>query len=692
MSANGDRFAALLRSARAAWQSGQAALAEACCREALALDSADASAWALLGGILRRSDVAAAEAALGRAIACRPDHPDAGFHLGNLYREQGRFRDAVAAYERVLPTSPQHPSLLNNFGLALQGDGQHERAIAAYRAALAAQPGHRQALGNLAHLLCQLHDHATARELCEEYLRRFPDADATVWVDYAICQHHAGDYEGAEGSFGRALAIAPDDALILTNLGSMLVDRCDFEHAEAMLAQAAARDPSLLYASSLLAHCRAHLCRWDGLADRHASIVAQLVAGNDQPVDAFIALSIPMSPAMQLRVARRWARNFASPTGPLSPPAATRGAARLRVAYVSSDFRTHAMASLLAEVWERHDRARLETYAYSIGPREASPLRTRIEAAFDRFVDCSDETARQVAERIRAAGVDLLIDLNGYTTHAMSELFALRPAPVQLSWLGYLGTLGAPWYDYVITDRFVTPPAAQEYFSERFAYLPDCYCPSDTKRPVAAAAPARAACVLPEQGLVFCCFNNSYKILPAVFDVWMRLLGAAPGSVLWLAQGSATAVANLRREAAARGVDPMRLVFAPRVGLPEHLARHAHADLFLDTAPYNAGTTANDALFMGVPVLTCSGETMASRVAGSQLKAIGLPELVTTCLADYEALALTLAKEPSLLQSYRARLAANRTTHPLFDMARFTRALDDLLLAAWENRRLSATS
>jgi predicted O-linked N-acetylglucosamine transferase (SPINDLY family) len=693
MSVDADRSAALLRAARAAWENGQAALAEACCRDALALDDCDASAWALLGGILRRSDVAAAEAALKRALECSPDHPDARFHLGNLYRGQGRFQEAVAEYERALATTPQHPSLLNNFGLALQGDGQHERAIAAYRAALAAQPGHRQALGNLAHLLCRLLDHAAARELCEEYLRRFPDADATVWVDYAICQHHAGDYGGAERSFRRALAIAPDDALILTNLGSVLIDRDDVEHAEALLARAAARDPSLLYPSSLLAHCRAHLCQWDGLTDLHASILAQLDAGSDQPVNAFAALSIPMSPAMQLRVARRWARNLVPPMGALAPPVAgARGAVRLRIGYVSSDFRTHAIASLLAEVWERHDRARLETHAYSIGPHEASPLRVRIEAAFEQFVDCSGETAGQVARRIRADGVDLLIDLNGYTTHAKSELFALRPAPLQLSWLGYLGTLGAPWYDYVITDRFVTPPAAQAFFSERFAYLPECYCPSDTRRPVAAAAPARAACALPEQGLVFCCFNSSYKILPAVFEVWMRLLGAVSGSVLWLAPCSATTAANLRREAAARGVNPARLVFAPRVGLPEHLARHAHADLFLDTAPYNAGTTANDALFMGVPVLTCAGETMASRVAGSQLNAIGLPELVTTRLADYEALALALARDASLLQGYRARLAANRATHPLFDMARFTHALDDLLLAAWENRRSPATS
>jgi predicted O-linked N-acetylglucosamine transferase (SPINDLY family) len=238
----------------------------------------------------------------------------------------------------------------------------------------------------------------------------------------------------------------------------------------------------------------------------------------------------------------------------------------------------------------------------------------------------------------------------------------------------------------VLTDRFACPPQLQPFFSERFLYLPDCYCPSDSRRPVAAVAPTRAACALPEHGVVFCCFNNAYKILPAVFAVWMRLLAAVPGSVLWLAPASAAARNNLGREAAARGIDRERLVFAPRVSLPEHLARHVHADLFLDTTPYNAGTTANDALFMGLPVLTCAGATMASRVAGSQLSAIGLPELITASLADYEALALELAREPQRLNALRARLGANRATQPLFDMARFTRALDDLLISAWENR------
>jgi predicted O-linked N-acetylglucosamine transferase (SPINDLY family) len=678
---------AALRDANAAIERGDTALAESLCRDVLVLQPDDAAAWTFLGIALRQRNPIAAHAAFTRALDLDPRHPDARFHLGNLYRGERRFAEAIAAYEAVLARAPAHPGLLNNLGLALEGVGDPERALAAYRAALAAQPGHRQSLGNLAHLLCRLRRYAEAATLCEEYLRQFRDADATVWIDLGICQHHARHYDAAQASFERARILAPNDAVILANLGSVLVDRGDYERAEQVLAQATALNTSLLYASSLLVYCQGQLCAWTGLAARHESIQRELEASSDQPVNAFAALSIPLSPAMQLHVARRWARDFAPPSPPAFSAPTVRRTTGLRVGYVSSDFRTHATAFLLAEVWERHDRTRLTTHAYSIGPRETSALRKRIESAFDRFVDCADDTIEQTARHIIDDGVDVLVDLNGYTTHAKSEIFALRPAPVQISWLGYLGTLGADWYDYVLTDRFVCPLEQQPFFTERFLYLPDCYCPSDTRRPVAVVQPDPMACGLPEQGFVFCCFNSTYKILPAVFDVWMRLLGHVPGSVLWLAPGNTPAAANLRREASEHSIDPSRLIFAPRVGLPEHLARHVHADLFLDTTPYNAGATANDALFMGVPVVTCAGATMVSRVAGSQLHAVGLPELVTTTLADYEALALTLAKEPARLRALRQRLAANRVTHPLFDMARFTRALDDLLLAACENRR-----
>ena len=677
------RPSAKLRAAREAWQRGDVETAEAQCRESLAAD--DAGAWTLLGIILRQRDPAAAENALLRAIDRDSRDADARFHLGNLYREEQRFAEAIAAYESALTLAPGHPSVQNNLALALEGLGDLKRATATYQVVLSRHPGHRQALGNLANLLCRERSYKAAGELCERYRRYFPDGDVNVLVDQGICRHHARDLAGAESCFRQALALAPDDAVVLTNLGSVLVDQGDYEGAVPALTRAVACDPPSAYAIALLAHCRTRLGAWEGLATLQRQLLRRIDAGDDA-INAFVALSLPLPPATQLAIAARWARDL-RPAATLDArrASARKTRSRIRLGYVSSDFRTHALASLLTEVWERHDRSRFDTHAYSIGPREASPLRRRIEAGFEHFADCADEDVEETAQRIRADGIDLLIDLNGYTTHARSEIFALRPAPVQLHWLGYLGTLGAQHIDYIITDRFATPAELQPLFAERFLCLPDCYCPSDTRRDIAADLPTREGCGLPAEGLVFCCFNDAYKILPDVFDVWMRLLARTPGSVLWLSPGRTAAVANLRRETQARGVDPARLVFAPNVPLPRHLARHAHADLFLDTMPYNAGTTANDALFMGLPVLTCAGATMAGRVAGSQLHAVGLPELVTSNLAEYEALALALATTPDLLAGYRKRLRSNRATHPLFDMARFTQGLENSLASAWHD-------
>src|SRR4029079_5595938 len=611
---------AALREARPAWQRGDASAAESHSRRALELDAGDGRAWTMLGVALRQRDPAEAEAALRRAAVIGPRDPDAHFHLGNLLREQGRAAAAIESYERALALAPDHPSLLNNYGLALDANGAAERAQATYRRILEARPDHRQALRTLAHSLCSARRFSEAALHCAHYLTLHPEGDARVWIDQGICQHATGDDVAAEASFRRALALAPGDAVAQTNLASVLIDRGDFEAAEAPLAGAVADDPNFLYAAALLAYCRQHLCAWDGLAALHARVVRGIEQDEHALVNAFAALSVPMSAAYQLRAARRWAQSLAPPDSVAAPTPRAR-ASPLRLGYVSSDFRTHAGAFLATALLERHDRARFEKRAYSIAPPENSPLGHRVAAAFSRFIDCSAEEADATAQRIRADDIAILIDLNGYTTHARSEIFAQRPAPVQINWLGYLGTLGAPWYDYVITDRFVTPEDQQALFTERFLPMPHCCAPSDTRR-VAAAVPSREACGLPAQGFVFACFNAPYKILPPVFDVWMRLLGAVPGSTLWLAQQGA-ARDHLQQEAAARGIDPERLSFAARLPPERHLARHAHVDLFIDTLPYNAGTTANDALFMGVPVLTCSGETMASRIAGSQLHAIG---------------------------------------------------------------------
>jgi predicted O-linked N-acetylglucosamine transferase (SPINDLY family) len=436
----------------------------------------------------------------------------------------------------------------------------------------------------------------------------------------------------------------------------------------------------------MLAHARQHRCVWDGLNRLFSRLEALLTGeGNEGlvPVDAFAALAMPLSPLAQLHVAQRWARKVSSVRRDARPGLDPVAGERLRVAFATWNFRDHPTLHLSLEFWEKIDRSRLEMFAYSLRHDDDNPFLRRARAAFEHFADVSQESVTGIAQRIRADRIAILIDRNGYTLNAREGIFALRPAPLQINCIGFPGTLGAPWYDYIFTDRFSLPEELQRFYSERPLYMPHMAFPSDTTRLPAGPPPSRAACGLPESGLVFCCFNNAYKILPEVFAIWMRLLAAVPGSVLWLLETSAEAKENLRREAQRAAVDPARLVFAAVVPVGAHVARNAAADLFLDTYPYGAHTTANDALLAGLPVLTRVGDTLVSRIAGSQLNAIGLPELITTSFADYEALALKLAMQPALLRSYRARLAANRPTYPLFDMARYARDFADAMERIW---------
>lgn len=360
---------------------------------------------------------------------------------------------------------------------------------------------------------------------------------------------------------------------------------------------------------------------------------------------------------------------------------------RIRIAYLSADFHLHATAHLMAELFERHDRERFEVSAWSFGPETGDAMRDRLRRAFEHFNDVRDVSDEGVASRLRAAEIDIAVDLKGYSKGCRPAIFARRVAPVQVNYLVYPGTTGAEYMDYIIGDAEVIPEEHEAYFSEQVVRLPDSYQVNDTKRVIAEHVPSRAAAGLPESGFVFCCFNNSYKITPEVFDVWMRLLQQVEGSVLWLLQDNTVASRNLKLEASARGVDPKRLVFAPRRPPPDHLARHRLADLFLDTLPCNAHTTASDALWAGLPVLTCRGHFFVGRVAASLMRAIGLPELIVDDLAGYEAVALRLAQRPGELAALKSRLAKNRMTHPLFDIDRYRLHLESAYATMMEHHR-----
>jgi predicted O-linked N-acetylglucosamine transferase (SPINDLY family) len=646
-------------------------------RRAIELDAADAEAWTVLGLSLEITEPDAALAALEKAAALAPQQPEPHFRIGDLRRRRGEYAAAIASYETALAAGSTHPVLLNNIGLALQQGGRLEEAERYYRRALEQEPALVEANANLADLLRLRHRDSDAAAWYARAAALNPNV-ASVWLNLGVCQHRTGALANARASFERALALKPDDPLILANLASALNAEQLYAEALPLLEKAVALDPESATALNLLLYVRQQICDWRDLDRLFGTQRASLGRADAPPVAPHNMLALPYTPAELLAGARKWvAREIrVGRAGPAPRPMPVDG--KLRIAYLGPDFRTHPLANLLTGVIEEHDRSRFEVHGYSLGPDDESAARARFAAAFDRFVDVRAESFDATAQRIRSDRIAVLLDTSGFVVHARPEILALRPAPIQINCIGFAGTLGADFYDYILTDRFVSPPEQQANFVERFMYLPHCYLPGDARRPIG-RAPSRADCGLPATGFVFCCFNTSYKIAPPVFDVWMRLLRQLPDSVLWLLETSPAAVHNLRREAGLRGIAAQRLIFAPRVPLADHLARHAGADLFVDTLPYNAHTTANDALFAGLPVLTCAGETFASRVSASQLRAIGLPELVTHDLAAYEALAFALARQPDLLAGYRARLRQNRETGNLFDVPAYTRALEALL-------------
>lgn len=360
---------------------------------------------------------------------------------------------------------------------------------------------------------------------------------------------------------------------------------------------------------------------------------------------------------------------------------------KIRLGYVSTDFREHATAHLIAELFEVHDRARFEIFAYSLGQDDQSNMRARLAGSFDHFLSCEDHADVETARMIADAEIDILVDLNGFTRGARTNVFAHRPAPIQVNYLGYAGTMAAPYIDYIIGDAITLTNADQAAYSEKLVTLPHCYQPNDRRRFIADDGITRRDWGLPEEQIVFCCFNNSYKILPATFTCWMRILTAVEGSVLWLLADNQTAMQNLRKEAEARQIDPSRLIFAERTKPAQHLARHRLADLFLDTLPYNGHTTASDALWAGLPVLTQSGKTFAGRVAASLLSAVGLPKLIAQTTEEYERLAIQLATCPDVLAGIKAALAQNRTTAPLFDTVLYARHIEAAYRLMYERYR-----
>jgi predicted O-linked N-acetylglucosamine transferase (SPINDLY family) len=510
--------------------------------------------------------------------------------------------------------------------------------------------------------------------------------NAAIHLNSAIALMALGRAGEALNSCDRALALEADFAQAHVIRAAALKELQDFAEAIASCEAALALESGHKYALAAAAECAAKSCDWRWRQSNEQELRRSLVE-HTSIVPPFLALSHFDDAALQLSCAKSFLADQIGSPVPRKSALLARRNQRIRLGYLSADFRRHATAYLIADLIERHDRERFEVVGLSIGPDDASDMRARLACAFDRFVDLAGKTDEESARTIESLRVDILIDLMGHTQFARPGVLALRPAPIQAHYLAFPGTTGADFTDYIIADPTVAPFERQVHYSERIVHLPHCYQPPGSRPVVAEVAPSRSAMELPDDGFVFCCFNAVWKITPAMFDVWMCLLDATPRSVLWLMRDNPHAERNLRSEAAARGVDPSRIVFADRLTPEDHLARHGCADLFLDTAPYNAHTTGSDALWAGLPLVTCPGATFAARVAASLLSAVGLPELIASSLEDYEALALQLAGDASLLRRIREKLKANRQSHPLFDAERFRDSIEAAYETMWRHWR-----
>ena len=650
---------------------------------ALELEPGSAEAFNNRGNALK--DLLRPEEALAsyeQAIRLKPGYAEAHNNRGSALRNLERLDEALASYERAVALKPDHAGAHYNRGVLLQDLKRPEEALLSHERAIALKPDHVEAHNSRGNVLRQLKRLDEAATSYAQAIALKPD-HAKACNNRGLALHELDRLEEALASFEQALKIDPNHAEAYNNRGVTLHEMNRLEESLTSLAQALKLKPDFDYLQGKLLLTRMKQCDWLGREGQ----VAQLVGGieNGERVSPpFPLLALTDSLPLQRKVAEVYARHLYPEKTTLPAMARRVRRGKIRIGYYSADFHHHATAYLMAELFERHDRNRFELVAFSFGPDTRDEMRKRLSAAFDRFVDVRNIPDKDVASLSRDLRIDIAVDLKGFTQDQRLGIFSHRAAPLQVSYIGYPGTMGVDYIDYLIADRTLIPDASRSHYSEKIAYLPDSYQVNDRSRTIADRTYSRQELGLPQAGFVFCCFNNNYKITPATFAGWLRLLGQVDGSVLWLIEDNPAAARNLRREAEAGGVGAERLVFAGRLPLAEHLARHRAADLFLDTLPYNAHTTASDALWAGLPLLTCVGRSFASRVAASLLTAIGLPELVTTTQQQYEALALALATDPERLGRIRRKLESNRLTTPLFDTPLFTRHIEDVFTQMYE--------
>jgi predicted O-linked N-acetylglucosamine transferase (SPINDLY family) len=619
-----------------------------------------------------------------RCLEINPAQPFAWFYIALACKQLGRFEEAIQGFDQAISLHADFAEAYCNRGSVFQDLKRFEEALANFEQAIALRANYPIALNNRGIALRNLKRLAEAVSSFDQASAINPDfAEAYCYKGIALMD--LGMIEQALQSYAKSLALRPNFLDALYNQGQAFYKLNQYPSALQNFEKALALKPDLNFMEGQILHTKLQICDWSGLNEQISSLAAKILEGR-KAANPFMLHALTDCPAIQRRAAETWTGDK-YPTHPNTSACKYPEHDKIRIGYFSADFRNHPVAFLSAELFELHDRNSFEITAFSFDACQVKDdMRIRLENGFDRFIDIRNLSDTEAVKLAKQLEIDIAVDLGGHTRDSRTRIFAMRAAPVQISYLGFLGTMAAEYMDYLFADQIVIPAEFKQHYAEKLVYLPS-YQVNDSKRQIAEVNFSRSQLGLPEQGFVFCCFNNNCKFSPQTFASWMRILHEVTDSVLFLYAENPLAEQNLRLAALKNGIDDKRLIFAKRLPLPEYLARYRAADLFLDTLPYNAGTTASDALWAGLPVLTCTGRAFASRMAASLLTAIELPELIARSPSEYEALAIELAKHPEKLAAIKAKLAQNRLTTALFDTKLFTRNIETAYLKMYRNDR-----
>ena len=672
-----------LQNAIALHQQGELEQAEQIYQKLLAADPINSEVLHLLGVIsYQKGQFQHAIHLISIAIEISPDIPDFFVNKGNALQELKLLDVAISCYEQAIALNPNYAEAYINMGAALKDLSRLQDAVKSFDKAILLRPDLAEAHSNRGIALKDLNDFQSAIASYDKAIAINPNY-AEAHYNRGISLQELKQLDAAVQSYDRAVSVNPAYAEAYANRGAAYKDLKKIEAAIDSFDKAFEINPDMEYLIGMRQHARMFVCDWSDFDNQILELRRRIQLGM-QATTCLSAVALPLTAKEQLEVSKVWVKNHHPYNPCLGPMPKYANSQKIRVGYFSADFQNHATAHLMAELFELHDKDKFELFAFSFGPNVHDEMRQRISLAFNQFIDVTQQSDLEVAQLSRKLGIHIAIDLKGLTQDSRLGIFSYRAAPIQVSYLGYPGSLGAEYIDYLIADKVLIPEPSQVNYAETIVYLPNSYQVNDRKKVISDYHFTKNELGLPSEGFVFCCFNSNYKITPEVFNSWVRILRAVEGSVLWLFEDNQGASFNLRKEAEARGLDSNRLIFAQRMQLSEHLARHKLADLFLDTNPCNAHTTASDALWTGLPVLTWMGESFASRVTGSLLNALDLPELITTCQEDYEYLAIDLVTNSQKLKAIKDKLNSNRLSERLFDTPLFSKHLEAAYIKIFE--------